>query len=78
MPMKRDPEGGGTLADGTRTQEYCSYCFAEGGFRQPDITAEEMRVFVKGKLKEMGFPGFLTGFFTRNIPKLGRWTKQVS
>jgi len=27
-------------------------------------------------MKEMGFPGFLSGFFTKGIPKLERWRKQ--
>lgn len=75
MPLKKDPKGGGTNSDGTLSQTYCSYCYENGAFRQPDITAEEMQVFVKGKLKEMGFPGFIAGFFTKGIPKLERWKK---
>lgn len=75
MPLKRDPEGGGTNADGTHSDKYCSYCYGEGKFKQPDISAQEMQHFVKGKLKEMGFPGFIAGFFTRGIPKLERWAK---
>lgn len=72
--MKKSPNGGGTNADLSISKKYCAYCFEEGKFKQPDWTVEEMRVFVKGKLKEMGFPGFLTGFFTKGIPKLERWT----
>jgi hypothetical protein len=34
-----------------------------------------MQEFSKGKLKEMGFPGFLAGLFTKGIPKLKRWSK---
>ena len=29
--------------------------------------------FVKGKMKEMGFPGFLAGLYAKGIPKLERW-----
>jgi hypothetical protein len=32
-----------------------------------------MQYLVKGKLKEMGFPGFMAGWFTKGIPKLERW-----
>jgi hypothetical protein len=32
-----------------------------------------MQTLVKNKLKEFGFPGFIAGFFTKNIPKLERW-----
>ncbi len=75
MPLKKDPKGGSTNADGSKNVTYCSYCFESGKFLQPDVTAEEMQKFVKGKLKEMGFPGFLAGFFTMGIPKLERWKK---
>ena len=73
MPLKKDPKGGGTNADGSISPMFCSHCFENGKFLQPDITAKQMQDFVKGKLKEMGFPGFLAGFFTKGIPKLERW-----
>ena len=73
MPLKKDKKGGGTHADGTKSKMYCSHCYGNGKFLQPDISADQMQGFVKNKLKEMGFPGFLTGFFTKGIPKLERW-----
>ena len=77
MPLAKDPQGGGTNADGTRSRMYCSKCFQHGQFAHPDIdTSEKMQVFAKGKLTEMGFPGFLAWFFTRGIPKLERWRRK--
>lgn len=73
MPFSKDPEHGGTNADGTKNAMYCSYCYKEGNFTQPDFTIKEMQKFCKGKMKEMGFPGFIAGFFTLGIPKLERW-----
>jgi len=73
MPLKKDPKGGGTDKDGSTSTMYCSYYYADGKFLQPDVTAEEMQIFAKEKLKEMGFPGFLARFFTKGIPKLERW-----
>ena len=73
MPLKRDEQGGGTNADGSRSAKYCSHCYQKGAFVLPDITAEQMQALVKGKLREFGFPGFVTGFFTKGIPKLERW-----
>lgn len=73
MPLKRDPQQGGTHADGSKSTMYCSNCYQQGKFTQPNITVEEMKVLVKGKLKAMGFPGIVTGVFTRHIPKLARW-----
>jgi hypothetical protein len=74
MPMKKDPEGGGTNTDGSKNLKYCSYCFVSGAFVQPEMTVDEMKVLVKGKIIEMGFPKFTTGFFTRGIPRLERWS----
>ncbi|MCC6721423.1 MAG: zinc ribbon domain-containing protein [Bacteroidia bacterium] len=75
MPLKKDPNGGGTNNDGSKSAIYCSYCYQNGQFKNPDLTVEEMQKFVKSKLKEMGFPGFIAGFFTKGIPKLLRWKK---
>jgi hypothetical protein len=73
MPLKKDEAGGGTNLDGTKSIMYCSHCFQDGEFTNPDIDVNQMKTLVKGKLKEMGFPGFMGGFFTMNIPKLERW-----
>lgn len=73
MPLSKDPKGGGTLADGSKTTEYCSHCYQNGRFTKPDLTAEQMVQLVRGKFKEMGVPRVVGWFFTRNIPKLGRW-----
>jgi hypothetical protein len=75
MPLNKDPQKGGSEADGSKSTMYCSYCYGDGKFKQPDITVQEMQAFCKNKMKEMGFPGFLAGFFTKGIPKLKRWAK---
>jgi hypothetical protein len=75
MPLKKDPKGGGTNTDNTTSTMYCSYCYQQGKFTQPDMTAPQMQEFVKGKMKEMGFPGFLASWFSKGIPKLARWKK---
>lgn len=73
MPLKKSPNGGGTNQDGTISTAYCAYCYENGHFTKPDITAAQMQEFVKDKMKEMGFPGFLAGLFAKGIPKLKRW-----
>jgi hypothetical protein len=44
-------------------------------FTAPDITVKQMQERVKSELKEVGFPSFVAGLFTRRIPKLQRWSK---
>ncbi|MDD5032141.1 MAG: zinc ribbon domain-containing protein [Patescibacteria group bacterium] len=75
MPMKKDPQGGGTNADGSKSTMYCSFCYQNGAFTAPDITVGEMQKLCQGKLKEMKFPGFVAWFLTRGIPRLERWRK---
>lgn len=75
MPLARDEQGGGTERNGDRSKTYCSHCYENGEFTQPNLTVDQMKDRVKQKLVEFGFPKFLTGLFTRNIPKLERWSK---
>jgi hypothetical protein len=77
MPMKRDEHGGGTNADGSKNTMYCSHCFQDGKFTVRNITVDDMKERVRGKLKQVGFPGFVASLFTRNIHKLERWRIDV-
>ena len=73
MPLKADPKGGGTNADGTLSHEYCSYCYANGSFMNPSMTIDEMKALVVEKLREKGFPKFVAGFFASGLKRLKRW-----
>lgn len=73
MPLNKDPKGGGTNADGSVSTTYCSYCYENGKFLQPDVNAQEMREFVINKMVEMKFPRFIAKFMTGGIPNLKRW-----
>ena len=73
MPLKKDPAGGGTNTDGTKSLMYCSFCYQNGNFTAPNMTVGQMQEFCVGKLKEMGFPKPMAWLMTRNLPKLERW-----
>ncbi len=74
MPMKKDPENGGTNADGSKSLMYCSFCYASGEFLSLEVdTPEKMQKFCIEKMIEMKIPKFLAWIFTRSIPKLERW-----
>lgn len=75
MPLSKDEKGGGTEADGSKSTKYCSKCYSNGKFINPDMTLSEMVELVKGKMREMHIPGFLANIFTNEIPKLERWNK---
>ena len=73
MPLTKDPQQGGTEQDGSKSLIYCSYCYEEGKFTQPNITMIEMKDLVIGEMKKMGMPGIVAKLLARGIPKLERW-----
>ena len=77
MPLKRDEQGGGTNADGSRSTTFCSHCYLQGQFTLPDLTAAQMQIRVREKLREMRIPGFLAYFLASGIPKLERWKAEA-
>jgi hypothetical protein len=76
IPLSSDLQRGGTNQDGSKSNKYCSFCFENGKFKQADIDVLQMQDVVKYKMKELGFPGFLAGLFTKRIPKLERWNNR--
>ena len=78
MPFKEDPKGGGTNADGSISKKYCSHCYQNGKFTQPDITAAEMQAQVVAKLKSLGlFHRIFANYFAKGTPNLERWKQQA-
>ena len=76
MPLKNDPEKDVLNLNEVKPKMFCSYCFKDGQFIHPDWNVKQMQDFVKNKMKSMGFPGFIAGFFTKGIPNLKRWKDQ--
>jgi hypothetical protein len=73
MPMKIDSDFG-TNADKTKNQEYCTYCYQNGAFTNPDITMEEMIQGCIGIMVKYGMPEEQAKQqMTALIPTLKRW-----
>ena len=72
MPMKQDPQGGGTDADGNIYERYCSYCYKDGEFTF-NGTVKEFQEFCRQRMIEGGQSGFLAWLFTRGMKRLDRW-----
>ena len=73
MPLNKDPQGGGTEADGSLSRTYCSICYDQGAFRHPDVTVKEFQQHCVEALMRSGMPKIMAWMFTRGIPRLGRW-----
>jgi hypothetical protein len=75
MPLSKDPQGGGTNADGTENELYCSYCYQNGEFVGGKITVGEFQEFCRKTMIEHGHNRFLAWLFTRGMKRLERWKK---
>jgi hypothetical protein len=73
MPLSQDPKHGGTHSNGSRSGAYCSYCYANGEFTDPAISAQNMQYSCFEKLQEKGLWRPLAWLLTRNVPRLKRW-----
>lgn len=63
MPLKKDKNGGGSEKDGTLSKMYCSSCYQEGVFKNPNMTMEDMQKLVGDVLKnEVKLPKMLHSF----------------
>ena len=74
--MNKDPSGGGTNADGSKNNTYCSYCFQNGAFVGGETTVEQFQEFCRTKMIENGTPKFFAWLFTRGMKRLERWNKK--
>jgi len=76
MPMTK-PEEFGKNADDSQNNEYCCYCFQNGGFTQYNITMEQMIDKVAGMMAKMqGMPLEKAKEMAQAlIPKLKRWSQ---
>jgi len=65
----------GTNSDGSKTEEFCTYCFQNGKFTAPDITVQEMIdkcVSIMNQQKIMPEEQ-ARDLMTKTIPNLNRW-----
>ena len=74
MPQEK-PEMFGTNTDGSKSEEYCTYCFKNGKFTEPDISMQEM---IDKCVTIMGQQKIMTEDQARDlmnitIPTLKRW-----
>ena len=55
MPLTKDPKRGGLEKDGqTHSTKYCSLCYDNGAFLQPDIKMTSMQHLVIHALQRQG------------------------
>ncbi len=71
MPMETTASFG-TNNDGSRNEDYCTYCYQKGRFTDPDITVDQMIAKCVGMTRQLNIP---ESQFKQIIPTLKRWRK---
>ncbi len=67
----------GTEKDGTQNTTYCSFCYKNGAFTDPERTLQEMlEISIEHMMKELHFTREkATELAHAVIPNLGRWKR---
>ncbi|MDA4128141.1 MAG: zinc ribbon domain-containing protein [Thaumarchaeota archaeon] len=75
MPLSRDEGHGGTENDGTKSTEFCSHCYQNGEFTQPDLTVDQMVENSKRRMLSFGVPEPIAEKNSQGVHLLKRWAK---
>lgn len=75
MPVSDEFGNFGTMADGAKNPEYCSFCFQNGAFTNPDQTVEQMvQTSIDFMTANLGFTREKAAEMSNAvIPNLRRW-----
>lgn len=79
MPM-RAPDEFGTLGDGSRSKDYCRFCFARGRFIEPGLTMQAMIDRCTGLVAKQGHVTEPQArmLMDETIPRLKRWCQAIA
>ncbi len=72
MPIDRI-EDRGTEKDGSKSSEYCKYCYQNGKFTDPGMTLEKMKNNVNLQMKRMDLPEKVLQQSLEKLSGLKRW-----
>jgi len=72
MPIDK-PEFQGTEKDGSKSKEYCVYCYRDGAFINLKMTLAEMKELVKREMEKRRIEQPLINMTVNSLPYLKRW-----
>ncbi len=75
MPLQTKKAGDcrGSEKDGSKSEKWCSLCYADGAFVGPDCTLDEMKQIVDKALVENGSWRIMRWLAQKQLPTLERW-----
>jgi len=74
MPLD-NPDHRGTEIDGSKSHEYCSYCYQNGSFTNPGMSFKDMMLKVITQMEKMNFDPQIIDVTLSNLPNLKRWKR---
>ncbi len=74
MPID-DVDMRGTEKNGSKSGEYCMYCYANGAFTDPQATLEDMKVIVKTQMEKRHIHEQIIQTALTTLPHLKRWNR---
>lgn len=79
IPLNKDPEKGGTEADGAKSLKYCSYCYSNGEFVGGDVSLEVFSELTRKGMISGGKSKFFAWIFSRPfmLGHLERWKNKI-
>ena len=77
MPLD-NPGMMGTEKDGSKSKEYCAYCYQNGAFVNPNTTLEEMKTIVKTEMEKRNIDAGIINTAVNTLPHLKRWRMAMS
>ena len=63
----------GNEKDGSKSSEYCKYCYQNGALINPNMTFEEMKSLVVTQMQKMNLPADIISKSVKSLPYLKRW-----
>ncbi len=76
IPLNRDLVYASKTESEKKTSKYCSHCFKDGQFTEPDLTINKMKIAIEKRCKELGFSKLQTYVWKNDLENLDRWRKK--
>ncbi len=73
MPLEKDPAGGGTEADGSKSRKYCGYCYQGGTFTFACDNVKDFQEHCRQVMAASGMSRPVAWLFSRGLGRLERW-----
>ncbi len=74
MPLGAEQRG--FEKDGSKSNEYCKFCYQNGELVNPEMTLQEMNIKLSAIMKDMNFDDKVIDMTLRTLPTLKRWRKK--